>query len=128
MLMRGDYGDFFIYWNNHYHSSNTNYGYLLGNSAGRDGRAIEGWSTYWFSPRSKVQAGYRQLKIGNLFLPGGGTQSDASLKGSIELRHRFTAEVMFQYERYWIPVLGGPARNLSAWLQLSWEPRIKLLH
>ena len=128
MLMRGDYGDFFIYWNNHYHSSNTNYGYLLGNSAGRDGRAIEGWSTYWFSPRSKVQAGYRQLKIGNLFLPGGGTQSDASLKGSIELPHRFTAEATFQYERYWIPVLGGPARNLSGWLQLSWEPRIKLLH
>jgi hypothetical protein len=46
----------------------------------------------------------------------------------MELPHRFTAEVMFQYERYWIPVLGGPARNLSAWLQLSWEPRIKLLH
>jgi membrane-associated phospholipid phosphatase len=128
MLMRGDYGNSFIYWNSQYHSSNTNYGYLLGSSVGRDGRAIEAWSTYWFSPRSKVQAGYRQLKIGSLFLPGGGTQSDASLKGSMELPHRFTAEVMFQYERYWIPVLGGPARNLSAWLQLSWEPRIKLLH
>ena len=128
MLMRGDYGGTFLYYNNQYHASNTNYGYLLGNSAGRDGRAIEGWSTYWFSARSKLQAGYRQLKVGNLFLPGGGTQTDVSLKGSMQLPYQFSSEVMFQYERYWIPALGGPARNLSASLQITWEPKLQLLH
>ncbi len=128
MLMRGDFGGTFLYYNGQYHASNTNYGYLLGNSVGRDGRAIEGWATYWFSPRSKVQAGYRQLKVGNQFLPGGGTQSDASLKGSLELPQQCIAEAMFQYERYWIPALGGPARNISASIQITWEPRISLLH
>ncbi len=126
--MEGDQGPGFIYWNGVYHNSNTNYGYLLGTSVGRDARAIEGWSTYSFTPRSKLQAGYQQRKIASGFLPGGGTQTDASLKGSLELPHRFVASVMFQYERYYIPVLAGPARNLSGWLQLSWDPKLKLVH
>lgn len=125
---KGDQGGTFIYYNNQYHSGNTNYGYLLGNPAGRDGRAVEGWSRYWFSERSKVEAGYRQLKIGGRFLPGGGTQTDATLKGSIRLMGDCFAGAFFQYERYWIPALGGPARNLSGWLQLTWEPRAALLH
>lgn len=127
MLMRGDIGGTFLYYNNQYHGSNTNYGYLLGNSVGRDGRAIEGWSTYHFSPRTNLQVDYRQLKIGEKFLPGGGTQSDASLRGSVQFPHQFTAAAMFQYERYWIPVLGGSARNLSAWLQITWAPKFNLL-
>jgi hypothetical protein len=128
MLMRGDYGGQFDYYNGQYHSSNTNYGYLIGNPVGRDGRAIEGWSTYHFSARSSMQAGYRQLKIGARFLPGGGTQTDATLKGSMRLPHQFVAAAMFQYERFWIPVLGGEARNLSATLQITWEPKLKLFH
>ena len=127
MLMRGDYGGTFLYYNTQYHASNTNYGYLLGNSAGRDGRAIEGWSTYWFSARSNLQAYYRQLKIGNLFLPGGGTQTDVGLNASLELPHQFSVELRLQYERDWIPALSGPARNLSASLQITWEPELQLL-
>ena len=70
MLMRGDFGGYFDYYNSQYHSSNTNYGYLIGNPVGRDGRAIEGWSTYHFSPRRSMQVGYRQLKVGASFFPG----------------------------------------------------------
>lgn len=122
-----DHGGTFIYYNNQYHSGNTNYGYLLGNSVGRDGRAIEGWSRYSFSARSKVEVGYRQEKTGSEFLPGGGTQSDATLKGSVQLAQSCFANIVFQYERYWIPALGGPQRNLSGSLQITWEPRIALL-
>jgi membrane-associated phospholipid phosphatase len=125
---KGDQGGTFIYYNNQYHSGNTNYGYLLGNPVGRDGRAIEGWARYWFTPRSKVEAGYRQAKIGGVFLPGGGTQSDATLKASLPLSENCFADVAFQYERYWIPSLGGPKRNLSGSLQLRWEPKLSLLH
>lgn len=124
----GDQGGTFIYYNDQYHSGNTNYGYLLGNAVGRDGRAIEGWSRYWFSARSKVEAGYRQSKIGSLFLPGGGTQSDATLKGSFQLATHCFADAAFQYERFWLPVLGGPRRNLSGSLQITWEPKLTLLN
>jgi len=69
-----------------------------------------------------------QAKIGGVFLPGGGTQSDATLKASLPLSENCFADVAFQYERYWIPSLGGPKRNLSGSLQLRWEPKLSLLH
>jgi membrane-associated phospholipid phosphatase len=122
-----DKGGQFIYYNDQYHSGNTNYGELLGNSVGRDSRAIEGWSTYWFSARSNVQLGYRQLKGSSLFLPGGSTQSDGTIKASFKLADGWYVGAMFQYERFWVPVLGGPRRNLSGWLQLTWEPNWRIL-
>ncbi len=123
----GDRGGQFIYFNNQYHSGNTNYGILLGNPVGRDGRSLQGWATWWFAGRSKVEAGYRQKKTSGLFLPGGGTQSAATFKGSYAWRSSLYLDAMFQYERFYLPVLGGPRRNLSAWLQLTWEPELRLL-
>jgi hypothetical protein len=40
--MGSDRGGQFIYFNNQYRSGNTNYGELLGNPVGRDGRALQG--------------------------------------------------------------------------------------
>jgi membrane-associated phospholipid phosphatase len=125
-LMGIDQGGQFNYFNSQYRSGNTNYGDLLGNSVGRDGRAIEGWSTFWFSARTNVQVGYRQLKGSARFLPGGSTQSDAHIKISLKLADGWFASTMFQYERFWVPVLGGPGRNLSGWLQLTWEPNWRI--
>ncbi len=122
-----DWGGQFMYYNNQYHSANTNYGNLIGSWVGRDGRAIEGWSTYWLSARSKVQAGYRQWKASSLFLPGGGTKTDATLKFTVKLPQNWYADAMLQYERFYIPALGGPQRNVSSWVQLKWEPKLQLL-
>lgn len=127
-LMGIDQGGQFIYYNGQYRSGNTNYGVLLGNPVGRDGRAIEGWLRCWLSGRDRIEAGYRQAKTSGRFLPGGGTQSDATLRAAVEVAPRWSAAVMTQYERFWVPLLGGPRRNLSAWVQLTWEPDLKLLH
>ena len=122
-----DVGGQFIYYNNQYRSGNTNYGDLLGNSVGRDGRALEGWVAYHLSARDKIELGYRQLKVSPAFLPGGATQSDATIKTSLTLADGWYVSAMFQYERFWIPVLGGPQRNISGWLQLTWEPNWQIL-
>jgi hypothetical protein len=124
-LMGLDQGGQFIYFNGQYRSGNTNYGDLLGNSVGRDGRALEGWTTWWFSARSKVTLGYRELKGSSRFLPGGSTQADATIKASWKLADGWYVGPMFQYERFWIPLLGGPRRNLSGWWQVIWEPKWK---
>lgn len=121
-----DRGASFIYFNNQYHSGNTNYGYLLGNPVGRDDRAQEGWVTYHFSARQQVQLGYRQLKASVNNLPGGGTQSDAMSKFGLSLGNDWYLSAQLQYERFWVPLLGGPGRNLSGWLQVSWEPKLSL--
>ena len=124
--LSGDYGGHFIYFNHQYRSGNTNYGNLLGSWVGRDGRAIEGWSTYWFSARTNVKLGYSQMKGGAQFLPGGSTQSDATIGASIELGRQWHAELLLQYERYWVPALGGPGRNWSGRIQVAWEPGLKV--
>jgi membrane-associated phospholipid phosphatase len=127
MPMEGDLGGMFIYYNNQYRSGNTNYGYLLGNSVGRDGRALEGWTSYWFTPRRRLRAGYRQVKIGTHFLPGGGTQTDVSLTGAFQLASEWRTDITLQYERFRIPLLGGAQRNLSTRLQLTWEPNLQII-
>jgi membrane-associated phospholipid phosphatase len=126
-LMGTDAGGQFIYFNNQYRSGNTNYGDLLGNSVGRDGRAVEGWVAYHLSARDKIELGYRQLKGSTSFLPGGSTQSDGTIKATVRLADGWYSSLMFQYERFWVPLLGGPQRNLSGWLQLTWEPKWQIL-
>jgi membrane-associated phospholipid phosphatase len=128
MPMAGDEGGWLNYINTQYHSGNTNYGYLIGNPVGRDARVNEGWATYHFSPRTTVEAGYRQSKGGTRFLPGGSTQSDATLKADFPLRHNWHASTFFQFERYDIPSIGVPQTNVSGWLQLAWEPKLPLVH
>ncbi len=124
----GDQGGTFLYYNDSYHSGNTNYGYLLGNPEGRDARAIEGWTRYWFTPRDRFEAGYRQIKTGNNFLPGGGTQSDLTIRQAFEISKNTFADISLQYERFFIPALGGPQRNLSAVVQFTWHPEMAIIH
>lgn len=127
-VLKGDPGGWLNYINGEYHSGNTNYGYLVGNPVTRDGRAIEGWATYRFSPRKTVEAGYREEKGFGQFLTGGSTQSDATLKVEWLLAKNWHASTFFQFERFWIPAIGGPEKNVSGWLQIAWEPKLMLLH
>jgi len=128
MQMTSDIGGWLNYINGEYHSGNTNYGYLVGNPVTRDARVIEGWATYRLSARRTLEAGYRQSKSGTKFLPGGGTQSDATLKAEWQLRPNWHASAFFQFERYDIPAIGAPATNVSGWLQVAWEPKLSLIH
>jgi hypothetical protein len=122
-----DQGGSFIYINGQYLSGNTNYGNLVGSWVGRDGRAIEAWSTYWFSPRNKVELGFRRLKGSAKFLPGGSTQSDGSLRSSFALARDWYANFFVQYEKFYVPLLGPRRSNLSGWMQLTWEPNLRIL-
>lgn len=120
--LSGDYGGQFIYYNDQYHSGNTNYGFLLGNPVGRDGRSLDARANFWFSARDRIEAGFRQTKIGGQFLAGGGTQSDASVSATLRMKQDWVLSGTVQYERFWIPVLGGPQHNWSGRLQVTWEP------
>src|SRR5207249_1158727 len=79
-LTSTDQGGTFLYFNTQYHDANTNKGYVFGNQTGRDGRSYQVWSTYHFSPATSLQFGYRDTKASSFFVPGGGTQGDASTR------------------------------------------------
>ena len=121
-LYRKDEGGDFLYFDNQYHDSYTNNGYLLGSWIGRDSRAYVASSTYWLSAKTKVQAQYKQIKAGNAFLPGGGTQTDFSLIGEWAPRNDWMVSAEMQGERYYIPLLGGVQHVLVAGAGLTFTP------
>lgn len=122
-----DFGGQHFFMNNQYLDSNTNKGFMLGNAVGRDARAIEGRAGYWFSGRTRIEAGYRQNKGGTAFLPGGATVTDGFVNSSIALNRHWTAQVFAQYERFLIPsYMPGPQHNTSGWFQITWNPEIRL--
>lgn len=122
-LYRGDEGGNFFYWNNQYRDAYTNDGILFGNWAGRDARAYVAATTYWWSAKDKVMALYRQTKTGSQFLRGGGTQTDVSLNAQWQLRPGLLGTALVQYERYFIPILGGPKRNIAVGFQFTFYPK-----
>jgi Capsule assembly protein Wzi len=122
-----DFGGIHFFINNQYLDSNTNKGFMLGNAIGRDSRAIEGRTGYWFSARTRVEAGYRQNKGGTKFLPGGSTITDGFVNGSFAINRHWTAQIFTQYERFLIPsYMNGSQHNTSGWLQITWNPEMHL--
>ena len=124
--MGTDRGGQFLYFNTQYHSGNTNEGNQVGNAVGRDGRALQGWLGYQLSARDRVELSFRRTKGSSAFVPGGTTQSDASVKTWWTLGDGWFLSAALQYERFWIPLLGGRQRNVSGWLQVVWEPKWRL--
>ena len=123
-----DQGGHFLYWNNVYHDANTNNGNLLGSWVGRDGRGLFLQSRFWLSADSRLEFTYRQNRIGPAFLPGGGTQDDGSMNYSFRLRPDVRLSLAAQYERYYIPVLGGPRHDVLLSIQTTYQPKLKPLH
>jgi len=122
-----DFGGQHFFMNNQYLDSNTNKGFMLGNAIGRDSRAIEGRTGYWFSARTRVEAGYRQNKGGIAFLPGGSTITDGFVNGSYAITPHWTAQIFTQYERFLIPsYMPGSQHNTSGWFQITWNPKISV--
>jgi membrane-associated phospholipid phosphatase len=125
--LASDFGGQHFFINNQYLDGNTNKGFLTGNAIGRDGRAIEGRTSYWFSARTRVEAGYRQNKISALFLPSGGTITDGFVNASYAINRHWQAQLFTQYERFLIPSnMSGSQHNTSGWLQLTWNPELHL--
>jgi hypothetical protein len=123
LLTSFDLGPGFFYFNNQYHDANTSKGFLFGSPTGRDARSYQGWSTYHFSATNKLVFSFRQLKASNVFLPGGGTQTDASVRFDWQLRPNLMVNTFIQSERWLIPVLRqNSQQNLTGQIQLTYTP------
>ena len=124
-LVPTDRGPDFLYFNDDYHDSNLNKGFLFGNQTGRDARTYQAWSTYHFSAATSLQFGYRDTKMSNLQLPGGGTQSDASTRLRWQVRPAWSVDAFVQYERWFLPVLKPTAQNdVTGSMQITYTPHL----
>jgi Capsule assembly protein Wzi/PAP2 superfamily len=112
------------YWNSLYRDGYTNDGNLIGNTVGREGRAIQLWSTYWISPRDTVQFVYKHSSVSPDFIPGGGEWQDYGIRSEIGLKSGFYAKAQVQYEHIsHFPILfNGVQRNYTTVLELGFYP------
>lgn len=119
---RSVYGRY-VYWNDFYHDLYTNKNSLIGDWVGRQGMGLQGWTTYWFSPRTSIQAGYRHAKVASSFIPGGETLNDGSVKVNWQVRPDLTLSTFVQYEKWFAPILAsGPQVNWTSAMQVQLVP------
>ena len=113
----------FVYYGvRRYRSGYTNDGVLLGNWIGRAGRGGQGWLTYWFSPRSDVQMGYRLQEVSPAFLEGG-RLVDYSATANLMLSRELSFAGTVQYEQWSFPILAtGRQSDVTASVQLTFWP------
>jgi hypothetical protein len=117
----------FVYWDfRRYRDGYTNDRNLLASWMGRAGRGGQGWFTYWFSPRSTLQFGYRYQKVDRDFLAGGHLD-DFSVKPTFMLSHELSLSGMLQVEHWNFPLLSSAGQtNTTAQLQLTYFPHFNV--
>ena len=98
----------------------------MGNWVGRDGSGIQATSRYWLSARNSIQFGYRHVKINPLFIPGGGTINDGSVRAEFQVKRDWGASALVQYEQWRFPLLAPTLqKNVTASVQLVYWPQLQ---
>jgi hypothetical protein len=113
------------YWKEDYRDGYTNKGLLIGDTMGRAGVTWQAWSTYWLSPRDKVQVSFRNQYVSPQFLAGGGTQNDIKGTSNFLLKHNWEVVLGVQSERVVMPLVTGslsPKYNVSGWAGVTYWP------
>lgn len=121
----GNVGHGYFYYDATWITGFQNAGHLMGNWVGREGQGVQAWTTYWFTPRNKLQFGFRHLKVSREFIvPTGGTQADASVRADFWVRSSFSMSAVVQYEAWTFPVISSTRQtDVSSSVQLSFWPK-----
>ena len=64
----GNVGHGFFYYDQTWITGFQNAGHLMGNWVGREGQGVQAWTSYWFTPRNKLQFEFRHLKVSHEFI------------------------------------------------------------
>lgn len=102
----------------------TNKGYILGDSFGREAKGGQAWIGYHLSPRERVEASYRNIKVAKDFVPSGTTQTSFDLRLVKRLRRELEFNADLQHEWWKAPVYQtGLQSDTSVTVRLTWLPR-----
>ncbi|MGZ4858795.1 MAG: capsule assembly Wzi family protein [Candidatus Angelobacter sp.] len=109
------------YFNFHFLSGYTNYGQIIGNAIGREGRGLNVWTTYRFNASDNVQLHYRNQRVNPEFLEGGYLR-DLDLSGTIVKMGGLVLTGTAKYERWNFPLLSPtPKTDFGVSLQVNFQ-------
>lgn len=113
------------YWNSDYPDGYTNNGFLMANTVGREGVALQAWIRYWASPTHTLDLSWKQQIVLNDYVPGGGKWQDYQasysvtkhsgvyLKGFLQFEHIFSYPLLFS----------GSRNNVTAAVEVGFLPQ-----
>jgi len=94
-----------------YKDGYTNKGFLMGNTVGRHGSTFDLSSTYWLSPRKRVQIGWREQAEGKEFMLSKGSQNSLRFKADWLVQKEMELSVLAQHDRWAYPFLATGAQE-----------------
>ena len=107
-----------------YLDSYTNKGFIMGNTVGRHGSAFEVSSTYWHSPRKRLQVGWYEHSVSKVFIPSGGSQNSLRVEADWLVQKQMEFSFLAQHELWVIPFLASrPQSDNVISLQLTAYPQ-----
>jgi membrane-associated phospholipid phosphatase len=113
-----------FYWDAAWITGFQNARHLMGSWMGRQGQGAQAWTTYWFTPRNKLQFGFRHQKVSTQFIPNGGNLTDANVRAEFWPRSSFSLSAFVQYEVWNFPVIASTRQsNVTSSVQLSFWPK-----
>jgi membrane-associated phospholipid phosphatase len=119
----GDVAHGAFYWDGGWLTGFQNAGHLMGSWMGRQGQGAQAWTNYWFSPRNKLQFGFRHQKVSQQLIPNGGNLVDANVRAEFWPRSTFSLSASVQYEMWNFPVIASTRQsNVTSSVQLSFWP------
>ncbi|ABF39838.1 hypothetical protein Acid345_0833 [Candidatus Koribacter versatilis Ellin345] len=119
----------FVYYNGIYKDGYTQNGFIIGNTIGRGGRAIQATSTYWFNARNDIQVGFKTGTVDYRYIPGGGGQKDYNVRADWLVKKNIALSGFVQYEHWSFPLLAAtPQNNVAAWLSITIDPKLEWGH
>jgi hypothetical protein len=112
-----------VYYDLRYTQGYTNNGNILGSWIGRGGYGGDAAATHWFSPRTKVELGYRHQEVDRAFI-GGGRSNSGSVSADFHMAGGLTLSSFLQYERWYFPVLSPVSKSdFAASFQITFNPK-----
>jgi len=117
-------GGKFLYWEFIYRDVYINGKQLMGTWMGREGKGVQAWSTYWFTPRTTLQISYREAKVAKDFMTYGVTINDFGAKAQYTLHDNLQLNGLLQYEQWKAPILAtGLQQDVVTSIGISFWPK-----
>ncbi len=107
-----------------YHPAFFNKGFLMGNAVGRWGKTFDTSTTYWYTPRQRLEIEWDEHRVAKELIPKGGAQDSVRIKADWLVHKDMEISALAQHERWSFQFLANGKQSDNVFsLQISFYPK-----